>query len=639
MNVHALHEHPAYLALSVEDRLAVDTRLSQWHLDAAAVAALTGGVDTLEPDDLRFWLQSTQSRPWAMITLGASSPQADELFQRALDLATDLAEHPQRAERVRVARELSRAFAIAASAFAEAGFLRDEELGALWERLVALEAVEASWTPDRLLTAARESGFGEVSAAVSRHQRETSGLRGLLARATARMRTRAFNLAHGGAYLLTGTTGHEGRYEGGRWSNWTEDYAVVPTRYACPRDEETLRRIVADARQLRVVGGGHSFNDSPLCADTLVSLDALDRVLGFDPLRRTMRVQAGVRLRDLNKVLARANLALPVLGSTDAQSLGGLIATDLHGTGRDHGFLSEQILGLRVVLPDGDARDVGPGDPLFHAAMGGLGAVGVVTEVELQLVESFNLHKRTAMVDRAMTETQLDELILQHDHLSYYYIGGTSKVEAVRAHTWDQTHDPVTEGWDAAKAAQELADFGISAFLPQLAEALVQLDEDHALSNLAAPDHHLIMPAQRGFGRKLFYRHDEIELAVPFEAYHDCLREVLKLLGSEDYFSIVEVRFTPDRSQSLIGPGVGRRSAWIELATPLSQPRDTMYARVEAILRAYGGRPHLGKKTTFTHHELLDVYGERFTAFQAVRARVDPTGKMLNPFARRLFGG
>ena len=46
MNVHALHEHPAYLALSVEERLAVDTRLSQWHLDAAAVAALTGGVDT-----------------------------------------------------------------------------------------------------------------------------------------------------------------------------------------------------------------------------------------------------------------------------------------------------------------------------------------------------------------------------------------------------------------------------------------------------------------------------------------------------------------------------------------------------------------------------------------------------------------
>jgi FAD/FMN-containing dehydrogenase len=478
-----------------------------------------------------------------------------------------------------------------------------------------------------------------VSAAVSRHQEETSGLRGLLARATAKLRTQAFNLAHGGAYLLSGSSRHEGRYEGGRWSNWTEDYAVVPTRYACPRDEETLRRIVADSRQVRVVGGGHSFNDSPLCADTLISLDALDRVLAFDPLRRTIRVQAGVRLRDLNKVLAQASFALPVLGSTDAQSLGGLIATDLHGTGRDHGFLSEQILGLRVVLADGDARDVGPGDPLFHAVMGGLGAVGVVTEVELQLVDTFNFCKRTAMVDRATTEAQLDALILQHDHQSYYYIGGASRQEAVRAHTWDHTQDPVTEGWDATKAAQELSDFGISAFLPELAEALVQLDEDHVLSNLAAPDHQLVMPAQRGFGRKLFYRHDEIELAVPFEAYHDCLNDVLTLLRDEDYFSIVEVRFTPDRSQALIGPGVGRRSAWIELATPLSQPRGLMYARVEAILRAYGGRPHLGKKTTFTHHELLEVYGERFTAFQAVRSRVDPTGKLLNPFTRRLFGG
>ena len=62
------------------------------------------------------------------------------------------------------------------------------------------------------------------------------------------------------------------------------------------------------------------------------------------------RVQAGVRLRDLNKSLWSAGLALPVLGSTDAQSLGGLIASDLHGTGRDHGFLSEQVLALTVLV-------------------------------------------------------------------------------------------------------------------------------------------------------------------------------------------------------------------------------------------------------------------------------------------------
>src|SRR5690606_38279243 len=118
---------------------------------------------------------------------------------------------------------------------------------------------------------------------------------------------------------------------------------------------------------------GHSFNDSPLSDDTMISLDDYDRILELDVTGKRVRVQGGIRLRDLNAALWDAKLALPVLGSTDVQSLAGLVATDLHGTGRDHGFLSEQLLSLRVIAADGTAQTVRPGDPLFHAAIGAIG--------------------------------------------------------------------------------------------------------------------------------------------------------------------------------------------------------------------------------------------------------------------------
>ena len=404
-----------------------------------------------------------------------------------------------------------------------------------------------------------------------------------------------------------------------------------------PETEEALCEAVAGAERLRVVGGGHSFNAGPLCDQTMVSLDALDKVLHLDPEARIARVQGGIRLRDLNRILWEHGLGLPVLGSTDTQSIAGLVSTDLHGTGRDHGFLSERIRSLRVVDARGEARTARPDDPLFHAAIGAIGTCGVICEVELQLDPAFYLAKDSLMVDRRDSEACIEALLAANDHVSFYYVGGGEHVDAVRVHTWNRVPGPPTEDWARKKTRMELQDFALSALLPGGAELLVSMDEDAPLSDALAPDTRLVLPGSVGFGRHLFYRHDEIEYGVPFEAYRNCLGEVMDLLQERDFLSIVEVRFTPDRSQALLGPGVGRRTAYIELATPLSQDTASLYPEVEEIFLRHGGQPHLGKKTTLSAHGLRQVFGERFEAFQAQRRQQDPEGTFLNAFTSRLF--
>ncbi len=635
-----LQQHPAYLALTPEERAAVDERLKGWHLDATAVAATTGGIDQLDAGDLRYWLASTARRPWAMVTLCEQPATANAIFASLLDAAPKLTNQPVRAVLVDFTRAFSRALVVAEAACAEVGFVRDEQLAALLRQIDQLGRLESAWTDEVVFGVIRAAGLNALADALVEHVHETTGVRGLFARLRERVSTNVFDLVHGGLFLATGAADHEGHFDNGVWRNWTANYEVQPNAYVLPNSEQELAQTIAGAKHLRVVGGGHTFNDSPLSPDTLVSLDAYDGVLSIDREAKTARVQAGIRLRDLNKALWEQGLGLPVLGSTDAQSLAGLIATDLHGTGREHGFLSEQVVAMRVLAHDGSSKTVRAGDPLFHAVLGGLGTCGVVAEVELQLVDKFNLVKTTLMVDRAATEAVVEEHLADNDHLSFYYIGGGGGdgAESIRMHCWNHTAEAVTDNWQKLKARAELSDFAISAYIPGVAQLIADMDEDTALSNLLAPDHRLVMPGSQGFGRKLFYRHDEIEFGVPFAAWQACVGEIMQLLHRREFFSVVEVRFTPDKSQALLGPGVGRRTAYIELATPLSQSTTEVYAAAEDIFRAHGGQPHLGKKTNISAQQMLETYGDRYTRFQAIRAEQDPNGKFLNAFATRVFG-
>lgn len=639
MKLEQLRQHPAYLALTPDEQAAVDQRLEARHLDAPAVAATTGELAELDVGDLRFWLASTKRRPWAMISLGERPERADAMFEALLAAAPELSERADRPELIELARDLCRAFVVASGIRFTSGFIREEQLAALHVQLEALAARMPVWAESTVLELAEQAGLADVGAALREYLRETTGVRGFFDRLGDRVRSKMLDLVHGSLFLATGDPEHEGHERDGHWRNWSADYQARPQHFRYPASEEELcEMIVAAERQVRMVGAGHSFNAGPLSDDTMISLDDYDRILELDVDNKRVRVQGGIRLRDLNAALWKAGLGLPVLGSTDAQSLAGLVSTDLHGTGRDHGFLSEQLLGLRVIAADGTACTVKPGEPLFHAAIGGLGCCGVVAEVELALVDSFRLAKSSTMVDRKDSEAGVEALLQAHEHLSFYYVSGSDQSESIRMHTWNRTTAPLSEGWEQYKLRLELGDFAISAFWPGLAELLADVDEDSWLSNTLSPDQWLVMPGNRGFGRQLFYRHDEIEFGVPFANYPSCVAELLGLLRKRDFFSVIEVRFTPDTSQALLGPGVGRQTAFIELATPLAQQRGEMYALVEGLMREHGGQPHLGKKVNMTAQDMFETYGERFSRFQEVRARQDPHGKFLNGFCQQLFG-
>src|SRR3712207_4064809 len=212
----------------------------------------------------------------------------------------------------------------------------------------------------------------------------------------------------------------EGRVCRGVFTNWVKHFRYKPHRYFRPTTEQEIVQRIGDSRSVRVFGSGHSFNTGVVSDHTLLSLDDYSGLVQKEPDKKQVAVKGGTRIRAVVALLHEEGLAFRALPSHDAQSIAGILSTDVHGTGRDWGFVSESVVSLKLVDGRGEIHECRPQDDLFKAAIGGIGAAGIITEVVVQGVEAFNVEQRVEISDLTYVEKNLDRLLQQNDHLSLY---------------------------------------------------------------------------------------------------------------------------------------------------------------------------------------------------------------------------
>jgi FAD/FMN-containing dehydrogenase len=136
-------------------------------------------------------------------------------------------------------------------------------------------------------------------------------------------------------------------------------------------------------------GMGRSYGDACLNPGGVLWRTAgLDRLISFHNATGRLVCEAGVVLRDIQKLMMPRGWSLPVVPGTQFVTVGGAIANDVHG--KNHhvaGSFGEHVRRLRLVRSDSGAIDCGPDlrPDLFAATVAGLGLTGLIVEVELQL--------------------------------------------------------------------------------------------------------------------------------------------------------------------------------------------------------------------------------------------------------------
>ena len=79
------------------------------------------------------------------------------------------------------------------------------------------------------------------------------------------------------------------------------------------------------------------------------------------------------------------------MGALGEITIGGAISTGAHGSGMGHPTLANQLLSMELVMANGSVANFRRGDPRWNGLAVGLGAFGVMTKVELQLMPAFGV--------------------------------------------------------------------------------------------------------------------------------------------------------------------------------------------------------------------------------------------------------
>jgi alditol oxidase len=174
--------------------------------------------------------------------------------------------------------------------------------------------------------------------------------------------------------------------------NWAGNIHYSTDHVLAPANLEEVQDAVKKCSKLRAIGSRHSFNRIADSNQNQVSLDRLNQI-DIDEKARTVTVGAGVRYGQLAPVIDGKGFALHNLASLPHISVAGAVATATHGSGIHNGNLATVVRALEIVTANGEivhlSRD-NDGDQ-FLAAVVGLGAVGVVTRVTLDLQPTFQV--------------------------------------------------------------------------------------------------------------------------------------------------------------------------------------------------------------------------------------------------------
>lgn len=174
---------------------------------------------------------------------------------------------------------------------------------------------------------------------------------------------------------------------------------ALPLCVVLPASTAEVREVVLLANDERIsivpYGGGSGLMGGALSLQPgiVVDLRRMDQIVEVDREARAARVQSGVVLESLEKALNKKEL---ILGhdpwTLPVATVGGTISTNSLGyRGGKYGSMGDQVLGLEVVLPNGEILRTRPapksstGIDLKHLFVGGEGCFGIITDATLRV--------------------------------------------------------------------------------------------------------------------------------------------------------------------------------------------------------------------------------------------------------------
>ena len=177
------------------------------------------------------------------------------------------------------------------------------------------------------------------------------------------------------------------------WGKFTD---VDASQYDWKNIQE-LKTIITSNKSFIPSGNYRSYGDSAF-SDNIINCKTNNNVISFDKSSGFLRVEAGITLSEILSVVIPHGWFLGVTPGTKYSTLGGVIASDVHGKNHHiNGCFSEYVSDIDLMLPSGSIVNLVKDDELFKATCGGMGLTGVIVSATIRLVKiaSTNINQVT----------------------------------------------------------------------------------------------------------------------------------------------------------------------------------------------------------------------------------------------------
>lgn len=260
-----------------------------------------------------------------------------------------------------------------------------------------------------------------------------------------------------------------------------------------------------------------------------------------------------------------------------------------------------------------------------------LGAFGALTEVTVQNVPPYRLHRRRYSVAVKEMLADFERFFTSHRSAEFFVIPFSSHALYLASDITDApagTRPPEEDedGIATLRLARNLL-----KWFPWLRRKLI----GNALAKV--PDEDYVEDWLKVYTSERETRFNEMEYHLPFEEGAKAIAEVLDLLETrfpEVYFPL-EIRAV-EADDFWLSPFYQRKTCSVAIHHDAKEDPTAFFAAAEPIFRKYGGRPHWGKMHNLTAKDFATIY-PRWNDAMAVRRDMDPDNRFISPYLARIL--
>lgn len=421
---------------------------------------------------------------------------------------------------------------------------------------------------------------------------------------------------------------------GTKLTNWAGNIEYSTDNLYPAASVEQVRSFVKTRSKLKVLGTRHCFNTIADSKNEFLSLKPMDGVLALDPVARTVTVGGGITYGLLAPYLHSKGYALHNLASLPHISVAGSCATATHGSGEKNGNLATAVSALQMVTAEGDLVELSheKDGETFQGAVVGLGALGVITKITLDVQPTFTMR----------------QYVYEHLHLreiKEHFDAIESSAYSVSLFTnWQ--NEQINEVWiksridhdPAFAAAKEF--FGAKLAAKNL-HPIADLSAENCTEQMGVPGPwyerlpHFRMGFTPSAGRELqseyfVPRQHAVEAILAIQGLHEQVSPHL-MISEIRTIAADELWLSPCYKQSCVTIHFTWKQDWPAVSKVLPV--------IEKELAPFKARPHWGKLFTMSPVKLRSMY-ERLPEFVQMSRKYDPQGKFRNEFLNtNIFAG